>query len=152
MSQKDVLRRWEESRQGLRKLAEGIPEGKEGFRPAPETMSLGELVLHCVSAEKTAVDALTGAAPKWEWNQGLDLAHYPTKKDILGALDRQTAATKRYLEGLSDADLAKKVKLPWGAEMTLDDFWHEWMFHEVHHRGNLVTGLRVAGVTPPNIW
>lgn len=151
MNTKVLLERWEASRGALRKVAEGIPPGKESFRPAPETMTLGELVLHVASAEKTLVDALTVTPGKWEWKTGIDLEHYPKVKDILGVVDRQTEVTRKYLEGLKDADLAARVKTPW-SEPTLDDLWHEWIFHEVHHRGNLVTGLRVAGVAPPNIW
>lgn len=148
---KVLIRRWETSRKALRAIAAGIPAGKEGSRPAPEVMPLGEQVLHVISAEKAARDALTVTPGKWEWNTGIDLEHYPTMKDILGVLDRETEATGRYLGGLSDEDLAAPLKLPWG-ETTVGGLWMSWIFHEVHHRGGLAVSLRVAGVVPPNIW
>jgi len=152
MRTKDLVRRWESGRQALRTIAAGIPSGREGFCPAPETMSLGELVLHAVSAEKTARDALTVTPGQWEWKTGINLERYSKIADILAVLDAETEMTRKYLTGLSDADLAQTIKTPWGAEMTIEDLWYEWLGHEIHHRGNLVTGLRVLGVAPPSIW
>ncbi len=152
MGAKQLLGHWEANRAKTRKIGAAIPAGREGFRPAPETMALGEQILHVASAERTAREALTGRSAKWEFNLGVDLAHYPTIEQILAVLDQETQATRRYLAGLTDQDLAAKVDLPWGEEMTLGDLWYEWVFHEIHHRGSLVTGLRVAGVTPPSVW
>ncbi len=149
---KDLLRRWEETRKATRALAAGIPAGKESHRPAPEVMPLGAMVLHVASAEKTGRDAQTVTPGTWEWKTGIDLEHYPKIADILAVLDRETETTRKFLAGLSDKDLAAKLKLPWGSESTVEDFWLDWILHEVHHRGGLIVGLRVAGVTPPNIW
>ncbi len=114
-------------------------------------MSLGAQVLHVASADKTAVDALTVTPGKWEWRTGVDAEHYPAVQDILAVLDEQSAKTRAYLASLGDAGVTAKIKAPW-AEMTTEQFFVDWMIHEAHHRGNLVTSLRVAGVTPPNIW
>ncbi|MCL6580023.1 MAG: DinB family protein [Firmicutes bacterium] len=143
---------WEQERAMTRKLAAAIPAGKEKFQAAPGAMAAGLLVLHCLSAEKTAVEALGGTDGRWEWDQGLDLEHYPTVESILEVLDERTEATRRYFAGLSDADLGREVRLPWGEVWTLEEFWVKWMTHEAYHRGNLLTTLRVMGVEPPNIW
>jgi len=148
---KDLVRRWEKSRKATRTIAAAIPAGKEDFRPAPETVTLGQQVLHVASGEKMVRDALTVTRGKWEWNTGIDLEHYSKTTDILAVLDRETEATRGYLTGLADTDLATLIKWPWG-ESTLGDLWYDGIFHEIHHRGCLVTGLRVAGVTAPKIW
>ncbi|HEY3313696.1 MAG TPA: DinB family protein [Bacillota bacterium] len=151
MDSKILLHRWEQSRAAFRKLAEGIPPGKEGFRPTPETMSLVELVLHVASAEKTAVDALTVMPGQWKWETGLDAKHYPTIDQALDALDRQSGETRKYLAALSDDDVASRVRTPW-AETTIEDLFYDWIIHEVHHRGNLITTLRLAGVKPASVY
>ena len=147
-----LVRRWEDVRAATRKLAEAIPPGKESFRPAEGAMPLGEHILHVVSGEKTVVDAHTTTPGVWEWKLGVDIEHYPTVRDILQVLDEQTERTRDYFSSLCDADLTTKVKLPWGDEWTLDELWHVWLIHEAHHRGNVITTLRVAGVEPPAIY
>jgi uncharacterized damage-inducible protein DinB len=152
MKDQDLRRRWERSREALRAIAAGIPPGQEDFRPAPGTMSLGEHALHAASAERTARQALTTTPGQWEWQIGIDLKHYPEIDSILAVLDAETELTRAYMGNLGPPDLARLVKTPWGAEITIEDLWYEWILHEVHHRGNLVTSLRVLGVTPPSIW
>jgi uncharacterized damage-inducible protein DinB len=147
-----LIRRWEDIRATTRKLAEAIPPGREGYRPVEGVMPLGEHFLHVVSSEKTAVDAFTDTPGQWEWKTGVDLEHYPTGADILRALDEQSEKTRAYFSGLKDADLVQKVKLPWGDEWTLDEMWYVWLFHEVHHRGSVITTMRVAGITPPRVY
>jgi uncharacterized damage-inducible protein DinB len=148
----ELVRIWEERRANLRKLAEGIPEGREGYAIAPGLMSLGGHVLHILSAEKTAVDALTVTPGKWVWETGIDPVHYPSRQDIFAALERQSAETRKYLQSLSDARLAEQIKLPWGGEMTVEVFWVHWMTHDAHHCGSLVATMRAGGIEPPNIW
>jgi uncharacterized damage-inducible protein DinB len=136
----------------MRKLAEAVPAGQESFRPAEGTMSIGEAFLHVISGEKTAVDAFTATPGVWQWDTGLDIGHFPTMEKVIGAMDRQTEATRQYLSTLTDADLGTVIKMPWGAEMSIDDIWHEWTVHEIHHRGSIITALRILGVTPPNLY
>ncbi len=151
MTSKELLHEWEQCRAGLRKLAEAIPPGKESLAPVPGAMSLGDHVLHIASSDKTAADALTTTPGKWDWDTGLDTKRYPKLQDILTVLDEQSARIRAYLSSLTDAALASKIKTPWG-ETTVELFFFSWITHEAHHRGSLVTSLRVAGVTPPNIW
>ena len=143
---------WEDRRTVLRKLAEGLPDGREGYAPVPEAMSLAGHILHVVSAEKTAVDALTVTPGKWEWHTGIDPTHFPQREDILSAMDRQSAVTRAYLDGLTPEKLAAKVKLPWGSEPTVEVFWVQWLTHDAHHCGSVVAGMRAGGMVPPNIW
>ncbi|RJQ08138.1 MAG: DinB family protein [Bacillota bacterium] len=152
MDVRTLLGLWEGTRASTRKLAEAIPAGKEGFRPAEGAMPMAAHVLHIASADKTAIDAFTVTPGQWEWNTGIDLEHYPTVKDVVAILDQQTEATRKYLTGLKDVDLARKIKLPWGDQWTLEQFWAEWLIHEAHHRGSLITSLRVAGVEPPKVY
>ncbi len=152
MDAKTLLEMWDGNRKAFRQVVAGIPKGKENFEPGPGSMSLAALALHVVSADKTAVDALSGKTAKWEWDTGVNPSKYATVDGILGVLDAQTEETRKFIAGLGDAGIAKTAALPWGGSWTMERFWLEWILHETHHRGNLITGLRAAGVTPPNIW
>lgn len=143
---------WEGRRASLRKLAEGVPEGREDCRAAPGVMSIGDHILHVLSAEKTAIDALTTTPGVWEWRTGIDSSTYPKREDILAILDKQTARGREYFDKLTDVQLADKVKLPWGDEPTLEGFWVQWFTHDSHHAGSIVATMRAEGIEPPNIW
>lgn len=152
MNVSELRNLWEGRRANLRKLAEGIPEGKEGCRAAPGVMSLADHVLHVLSAEKTAIDALMVTPGVWEWRTGIDSASYPKREDILSVLDARTAKGREYFDKLTDDKLAEKVKLPWGDEPTLEAFWVQWFMHDAHHAGSIVATMRAEGIEPPNIW
>jgi len=149
---RELLGIWEGRQAALRKLAEGIPEGQEGCRAAPGTMSLAEQVLHVISSEKTLRDVLTVTPGKWEWQTGIDAEHYPKRGDLLEVMDRESAETRNYLGSLTDGDLKTTVKPPWGGENTLEVMWVEWFTHDAHHCGSIVSTMRAGGIEPPNIW
>lgn len=147
-----LMERWDTARQATLKVARAVPPGRESFRPDPAAMSLGEIVLHILSTERTVYDALSRPSGRWEWQKGFTPDRYPHIDGILEELAKQTALTRVYLLGLGDAELETHLDLPWGVRMTLDHLWYDFIVHEIYHRGNLVTTLRAAGVTPPNTW
>jgi uncharacterized damage-inducible protein DinB len=136
----------------MRKLAEGLADGNEGCRAAPGTMSVAEHILHVLSAEKTAIDAMTVTPGKWEWRTGIDVERYPGRAGLLAAIEEQTSAATAYFAGLTAAKLAETVKLPWGSEPSVEVFWVQWFGHDAHHCGSAVSCLRACGVQPPNVW
>jgi len=148
----ELRQMWESRRASLRKLVQGFPEGREDCAAAPGVMSIGDHVLHVLSAEKTALDALTVTPGVWTWGTGIDSAHYPKRDDIVRALDEQTAKGRDYFAKLSEEQLADTVKLPWGEEYSLEGFWVRWMAHDAHHIGSIVSAMRAGGIEPPNIW
>jgi len=152
MKPSELRQLWQDRRDTMRKLAGGLAEGNEQCRAAPGTMSVAEHILHALSAEKTAIDAITVTPGKWEWHTGIDAEHYPGLTGLRAAIDKQSAAAAEYFAGLSEDALAARVKLPWGPEPSVEVFWVQWFEHDAHHSGSAVSSLRACGIQPPNIW
>ncbi|MDQ7793761.1 MAG: DinB family protein [bacterium] len=152
MKPAELRRLWEDRRAGLRKLAEAVPEGCEDQRAGPGTFSITAHILHLLSAEKTALDALTVTPGKWEWRTGIDSEHYPRRGDVLAILDEQTARARNYFGALTEEQMAATVKLPWGVEPTIEVLWVMWLTHDAHHCGSIVASMRAGGIEPPEIW
>ena len=54
----EFLSQWRDSREGLIKEVERIPEDKLDFRPAAETRSALELLYHVIESERMLVDEI----------------------------------------------------------------------------------------------
>jgi hypothetical protein len=54
----EFLSQWRDSREGLIKEVERIPEDKFDFRPAAETRSALELFYHVIESERMLVDEI----------------------------------------------------------------------------------------------
>ena len=54
----EFLSQWQDSREGLIKEVERIPEDKLDFRPAAETRSALELLYHVIESERMLVDEI----------------------------------------------------------------------------------------------
>lgn len=152
MKPSDLQRLWQERRDSLRKIADGLNEAELGARASPGTMSVAEHILHVLSAEKTAIEAFTTTPGIWEWRTGIDAQSYPGKAGVVAAIEQQSAKAKQYFAGLTEDKLAERVRLPWGSEPTLEGFWVQWFLHEAHHCGSAVSALRACGTQPPEIW
>lgn len=123
-----------------------MADGDMAFRATPEQMPFGEQALHLLSAHATLVDALEGK--EWVWDQGMTLEKYPTQEAILELLDRESARLFSFVEGLEPDGLGRVVTTPWGSTETVLQLLVCWISHEAHHRGQMVTYLRLKGMAP----
>lgn len=130
-----------------RETIAAMPEADLSFRPTPEQMSFGEQALHILSCQETLLDAFLGRG--WTWARGLDLAHYPTQADILAKFDAVYLAEMEYYQSLEPEEFGRKVATSWGPPEPLMQLAYSFLTHEAHHRGQMVTYLRLKGVQPP---
>lgn len=146
MKAKELHDWWQTVRAGTRRLVEAIPPDKLDFRATCEVMSFAELILHVLSAERTFV--ATAKAGRLERMPRYDRAAFPALGDILALLDRQSAETRAFLGSLTDEQLTAPTPSPHG-QGTMSDLFVRSLLHEMLHRGNMVTYLRLVGVKPP---
>jgi uncharacterized damage-inducible protein DinB len=141
-------------------VAADIPEDKYGFRAAPETRSVAEMLTHL---------AFTGAFQRQI--HGEERLHSLVGFDFPGLMQRMVAEEKtprskaqiiellttrgedlaKWMEGLPDDVLAEVVTMPPGAHPAARsrfDMVLSIKEHEMHHRGQLMLIERILGIVP----
>jgi len=141
------------------RIAEDIPEEQYGFKAAPDTRSIGQLLTHIALGPRFQfhihshrVDDLT----KVDFTQlarqlGAEESRPRTKAEIVAYLKAEGDRFAAFLEGLSDAFLAEPVAMPPGAEPPAKSRLEMLLGpkeHEMHHRGQLMTMERMIGIVP----
>jgi len=126
-------------------LAKAIPEDKYSWRPAEGVRSISEAIMHAVSTNFFAVQALGVALP-----EGLpDDYEGVTDKDRAVELLEQSFATIRQASlTMAALDLSQPANLG-GRQTTIRGAILGHVEHHGEHLGQLIAYARSVGVTPP---
>jgi uncharacterized damage-inducible protein DinB len=142
-------------------IAEELPEEKYGFRPTPNTRTVGELLTH-ISQAYTFQYQVHGQ----ERRSSLEGFDFPSLMQRLAAEEKvqrskdQTLEMLRssgekwagWLEGLTEGFLGEQVAMPAGMTPSAKSRFEMILSvkeHEMHHRGQLMLIERMVGVVPP---
>ena len=124
--------------------AEQMPEADYGFKPTPQVRSFGQLVGHVANAHHMICSGAMGetSANQQNWEQVTE------KAALIEALRASIAVCDRaYQQGdeaaLQTMSLFGRETSRLGA-LTLN------AAHDMEHYGNMVTYLRIKGMTPPS--
>jgi uncharacterized damage-inducible protein DinB len=140
-------------------IAEDIPENKYDFRAAPDTRSIGQLLVHIALGpgiqshiHRNKIDDLS-KLNFFELLQkmGAEEAKPRNKADIVSLLKTEGEILASYLESLPDAFLAEPITMPPGAQPATKSRFEMIMSakeHEMHHRGQLMLIERMIGLVP----
>jgi uncharacterized damage-inducible protein DinB len=139
---------------GLDRLLKDLTPADLSWRPAAGCNSIGLILFHCARSEDHFVSETlskkTQVFDKWykKMNKTLEDggAHYtvdqvnafvvPDLKDILAYWAEVRKATIVYIDSLTDADLEKKIKMPWG-EFTVAGILSLTVSHTTGHIGEM---------------
>jgi uncharacterized damage-inducible protein DinB len=141
-------------------IAQDLPEEKYGFRAAPDTRSVGELLAHISLAYSFQYQI--HAQEKRSTLAGFDFPSLMqrvmaeekvqrSKDQTLELLRSSGEKWAGWLDGLTDDFLAERVAMPPGAEpssRTRFDMILSVKEHEMHHRGQLMLIERIVGIVP----
>jgi uncharacterized damage-inducible protein DinB len=139
-------------------IAEEIPESKYDFRPAPDTRSIGQTLVHIALGsgfqyyiQSNKIDSLLKVNfPELVQKVMAEEAKPRTKAEIVALLKSEGDKFASFLESLPESFLAEQVTMPPGGPATKSRF--EMLLspkeHEMHHRGQLMTCERMIGVVP----
>jgi uncharacterized damage-inducible protein DinB len=142
------IKSWNRIHQQSKTIMAVAPEDKYDWKPCDSAMTLGQLMNHLWLAEAGLIEAaLKGSFPKEFPDPILNTA------DLLAAFDRSHEEAVAKVAALTPEQLAEEVT-PFGpgttmSRMAILHLTHE---HEIHHRGQLYTYLRVAGCEVPPLF
>ena len=130
------------------------PADKLDWRPAPNFMSLGQLICH-LSDHSRLGDGLrllvTGNWPTMEEEmaEGMKLENLPacTVAEAVAKLEKDQATLREVLAGLSAEDFAQKVvTVPWGVQGKLEKMALYFREHFTNNKQQLFTYLKLLGL------
>jgi uncharacterized damage-inducible protein DinB len=142
-------------------VAQDIPEDKYGFRAAPDTRSVAEMLAHIAIAsvgfnyqvhaqeKRTTMEGFDFPAMIERWQR--DEKTPRTKAEIIELLQSTGEKWAGWLENQTDAFLAEEVAMPPQAPVrsrTRFDMLLSVKEHEMHHRSQLMLMERMMGITP----
>jgi uncharacterized damage-inducible protein DinB len=131
----------------LTRLAEAIPADKYTWRPADDTRSFAEVMLH-ISAANYNLYKLVGTQPP----SGIDLKNLEKsttdKTKIVATLKDSFAHAKQAIKAIPDADLDKSMDW-FGGKNTERGVLLFIVRHTAEHLGQSIAYARIVGVVPP---
>jgi len=157
---KDLAAAFRTVRKNTQTIAEEIPESQYSYRAAPDTRSVGQLLVHVANAsglqyQVHAVERRTTLAgfdfPSFMQRMIAEEQAQRSKEQILTLLRESSDRFAGWVEGVSGDFLAERVGMPPG--MTPESKTRFEMLlsvkeHEMHHRGQLMLIERMIGIVP----
>ncbi|MCS6884457.1 MAG: DinB family protein [Acidobacteriota bacterium] len=141
----DFFNNWDRIHAQSTKVMAVAPAEKFDWRPVESAMTLGELMRHLPSAEALIVELVSGI------KINTDLENKNSAQELVAEFDRIHEAAKEIVATLDDKTLEESVTL---GPKTLQKkmLLYTMLEHEIHHRGQLYTYIRIAGVVPPPLF
>ena len=146
LNRDEFLENWKTSKEFTIAVADAMPERLYGFKPNPEEMSFGGLMVHIAESNIFRFAQVSGEKPPpfeppVQW----------TKTMIIDRLRDSFDYCARKLQLISDEQLKKQYPVDWyqrpsasGSQVLLGMY-----VHTAHHRGQAEVYLRVNNLKPP---
>jgi uncharacterized damage-inducible protein DinB len=156
---KELARSFRTVRGNTVRIAEDIPEGQYDFKAAPNTKSVGQILVHIAlgsgfqyHVQSNKIDDLMKVNfPELMQKSSAEEAKPRSKAEVVALLKAEGEKFASFLEGLSEPFLAEAVKMPTGVDPTTKSRLEMLLSpkeHEMHHRGQLMLIQRLIGIVP----
>ncbi len=141
------IRNWKRIHKQTTRVMALAPDEQYDWRPAPTSMTLGELMNHLWLSELGFVEGVLSG------EHAERPAPLRNTAELVAAFDQTHAAAAERLATLTPAQLEETVT-PFGPEHPMKrrvilNMLHE---HEIHHRGQLYVYLRMLGCALPSLY
>jgi uncharacterized damage-inducible protein DinB len=138
---------WNRIHKQTSRVLKATPADKLDWRPKEGMFTLRELVRHIPEAENAIVrSALAGSMQKSQ----IDLSK-SSVDEIVGTFDREHEQLAAEVSKLTLDQLNEEIEA-FGRKMRRVVLLWGMTEHEIHHRGQLFTYFRLAGIEPPNLY
>ncbi len=153
---REALEAWAYARSSLVDEVEAVPAGRFDFRPAPESRTLAELVLHVVRSGMMMAGELS--RPDGDFTrQGFE-AHLREhasgvegaveKEELLRVLRDTHADGERRLRAAGAEHMLRPIRQFDGSHASRLGWMHHGIGHEEYHRGQVALYARMMGLVP----
>lgn len=141
-------------------IAEEIGEESYGFRAAPETRTVAQMLVHIAISPRLAlqVHSVERRTTLEGFDFGAFLRDFPaeeqkprSKTEIIALLKEEGDRLASFLDGCTDEFLGQRVTLPRGMMPTSKTRFEMLLGvkeHEMHHRSQLMLIERIIGMVP----
>ena len=138
-------------------IAADIPENSYGYRPAPDSRSVAETLVHIASLsyfdrfihEQEHLSSLEGFDFSSIFKKAeIEEKRPRTKEQVVDLLRVEGEGWSQWVENLPETLLAEQVRMPGGASKSRFEMLVGTKEHEMHHRGQLMLIERLLGIVP----
>jgi uncharacterized damage-inducible protein DinB len=129
----------------IMKSADAMPESKYSYRPMKDVRSFGEILNHVADISYTLCSNVKGEA------NPIATTAKVSKTEIIAYLKGSFDYCDGVYSGFTDAHLDDPADF-WGAKTNKMFILTQVGNHDALHYGNLVTYLRINGLTPSGGW
>jgi len=136
---------WERAAAYTHAVAEQMPEDQYDFRPEKDAMTFGGQLLHIVDNISFLTRLISGESKMFYDREKTE----ELKKDqIIKILENANNYVGKLIAEISPDDLNAGIEFR-KLEMSKENIFYLLRDHQVHHRGQCVVYLRMAGVKAP---
>lgn len=143
----DIQAQIDEAEKKLTALAEAMPADKYGWRPGEKVRSVGEVFMH-VAGGNYFLAHMLGAAKDESVNPAEFDKDANDKAKAIATMKASFEYVRKYLAGVSDADLDKPMKI-FDHDGTAREMALVLATHSHEHLGQAIAYARMNGVVPP---
>jgi uncharacterized damage-inducible protein DinB len=154
-----LLPEFDQEMANTRKTLERVPMDKPDWKPHEKSMAMGHLAIHLANlphwtTETIAKDSLDIAPPD---GAAFETEKASSQEELLAIFDKNVAAARAAIEGVSDESLAKSWSLLSGGQtiLTMPKIAVIRTFvmnHSIHHRAQLGVYLRLNDLPVPALY
>jgi len=150
---KDALvKHWKTTADFTMAVAQAMPADSYNFRPTPEEMSFGQLMIHIGSADLNACAIASGkprpTIPPNISQAGKEGSPEASKDNVVEFLTSSFDFCNQAVASIT-AERLNEIVGPENRKMTAFEWLWAYFTHTAHHRGQAEVYLRLKGIKPP---